>query len=761
MAINSKLDLVFNLKSVSDTDGFNDVQKELKDTSKELDATAVSSKKLSTSFKSTAAIGGAVVAAIAAVGAVAVVAGNAMFQLSQKTADYIRNIGELASITGISVEVISSLKVVADDVGVAFTVVDAGMKNFIGTLADAATGSSSAKEKLVRLGIDPQKGINDLESALGKVFKRINDSTNAVDRAKLSQDAFGSSNSALVGVIDSVGGSLEKAKEQASEFGLVLSREGVDAAKRYDKSYQDVKKTLLGVQIAIGEKLLPQIEALFNDTSKSLTQNKKEWRSWGDTIAEVFKATRGFFEFLGQLSKNGGNVVTAFLFARASDAARQARIEQNRNATVDDPKGRSGLVDFGDRKRASRAAEKAAREAKRRREKLARELAAREAKSVRAQIELQKLNISGQKEIFKDTSASLRQGLGEGQFESIEDFQKAFSFQADLLKEAVRESISEISRLEAARLKKNKATKAEIDLAIAQRDARFKGIDKLIKKEAELAKASAKTELLKQEKERLQLLEDIEKTSENRLKTEERITEQKERQTELEIRGATAEKPDLPPETGIDSIFTSFEDVFNTEATGKALETFGVLGAAAQSMGEIFTGVFSSIKQGLASSIEQWIMYGGSVGQAMKQVVVSIIAGVSKLAAFKAIEAAATGFLHLANFNFPAAAVAFKSAALWGVLAVGTALTGRSVAGNSFNGTTSGAGGNDFDFRSNNANQNTQQGSVSSNRLSRQENRIEIALRLPDGWFGTVVQDDVQNSGQGSSIFLNMIEESG
>jgi hypothetical protein len=95
---------------------------------------------------------------------------------------------------------------------------------------------------------------------------------------------------------------------------------------------------------------------------------------------------------------------------------------------------------------------------------------------------------------------------------------------------------------------------------------------------------------------------------------------------------------------------------------------------------------FDSMAQGMGQIIEQFAMTGQIGAQAFRQLAASVVAGLAKQAAVKAIYELAEGFaaLALAAFGVPnagaKAAGHFKAAALFGAVSGAAVATGRAIA---------------------------------------------------------------------------------
>jgi hypothetical protein len=91
--------------------------------------------------------------------------------------------------------------------------------------------------------------------------------------------------------------------------------------------------------------------------------------------------------------------------------------------------------------------------------------------------------------------------------------------------------------------------------------------------------------------------------------------------------------------------------------------------------------VVGQMTSAVEQSIEAWILYGDSIGGSLKKATAAVLAQISAQALVKAIFEAAEGIAALAVGNFGAAALHFEAAAGYGILAAGTGLAGRALAG--------------------------------------------------------------------------------
>lgn len=158
-----------------------------------------------------------------------------------------------------------------------------------------------------------------------------------------------------------------------------------------------------------------------------------------------------------------------------------------------------------------------------------------------------------------------------------------------------------------------------------------------------------------------------------------RLAEQERKQREEQEKRATGPEGGFLSglETGqleeLKNGIQSFQDI--------AVVAFSAVGAAV-----------NGLAQGIGGLVENWVLMGSTGPNAMRKLVASVLAGVAAQSAVLAIFELAKGFASL-FFNPAEAAAHFQAAALFGSIAVATAVAGRGVAGDLFKQPTAGAGG--------------------------------------------------------------------
>jgi hypothetical protein len=118
-----------------------------------------------------------------------------------------------------------------------------------------------------------------------------------------------------------------------------------------------------------------------------------------------------------------------------------------------------------------------------------------------------------------------------------------------------------------------------------------------------------------------------------------------------------------------------------TDGYGELVPAFQGAAASLDDFRILSLDALGAFERAMGSSIAQAVVYSKSIGEAMASALKSTMATLSAEAVVQAIKATALGFMLLAEWDFPAAASAFESAAIWGTLGGAAVLAGRAIPG--------------------------------------------------------------------------------
>lgn len=237
--------------------------------------------------------------AIVGIGSAAVATGAGLFALAKEASDYGSEIADAQAKTGLASDSLSALRYQANLSGSDFGAVSGAISKFSKLVGEAATGSKEAKAKLEALGIDPQDAMRDLDGAMGKAFKTINDAKPGVNQMTAAQNAFGKSGADLIPTIRGMNGDFAALKKQAEDLGVVLSEADVMAADEFGDTLDTLKMQATGAANNFAYGFMPKITSAMRGVSGELRDNKDVWREWGEWVGEKIElATRNMQFYL-------------------------------------------------------------------------------------------------------------------------------------------------------------------------------------------------------------------------------------------------------------------------------------------------------------------------------------------------------------------------------------------------------------------------------------------------------------------------------
>lgn len=272
--------------------------------------------------------------AVATIGTAAVTATAALFNLTRQAADFGSEIYDASKKTGLSAETLSAMKFAADQSGSSLDNITGGIAKFAKEVGAAADGSEKAAAKLESLGIDPQEALTDLDAALAKVFQRIQEAPEGIERITLAQKAFGKSGADLLPFIDSFDGDLAGLTRRAKELGVTIDDEAAAAADAFGDQLDTLSAQMAGAGRVLGNELMPIFMEWATATSEWAVRNKSEISAWAkgfagaveftaSTITNNIDAFAGFAEILAGIANYNWAAVSSGVQRMVSAAREQ------------------------------------------------------------------------------------------------------------------------------------------------------------------------------------------------------------------------------------------------------------------------------------------------------------------------------------------------------------------------------------------------------------------------------------------------------
>lgn len=214
-----------------------------------------------------------------------------------KTATAGDNFDEMSAKTGISTEVLSTLKLATDKGGISIEVLAAGMKFLAAQMLETAGATDKSKTILGALGIsatDASGKLRPMNEVLFEVADRFKGMDAGALKTRLSVALFSKAGADMIPILDLGSEGLKKNEEAARRLGVEWSGAAAKAASDFADGLEDLKAAGSGATKALGEALMPAAEKLIVRLTDTVVKIK-------DWIKENPALVKGVLEFAGGL----------------------------------------------------------------------------------------------------------------------------------------------------------------------------------------------------------------------------------------------------------------------------------------------------------------------------------------------------------------------------------------------------------------------------------------------------------------------------
>lgn len=191
-------------------------------------------------------------------------AGAAMFGLASKAAATTDRIDKMSQKIGISRTGFQEWDFILSQSGTDIEKMQSGMKTLVQRMDESTRGTGIGSEAFKRLkldAIDPLTGsLKTQEQMFEETVKALQAMPAGAEKSRLAFELFGKAGTELMPLLNSTGGSVEELKAKASELGLVISDEAVDAGVKFTDALDQMKRATGAVFTKIGVALMPLMQ---------------------------------------------------------------------------------------------------------------------------------------------------------------------------------------------------------------------------------------------------------------------------------------------------------------------------------------------------------------------------------------------------------------------------------------------------------------------------------------------------------------------
>ncbi len=264
-------------------------------------------------------------AAVAGVIGTLVLAGKAIFDIAQSTAEFGGKLFDLSKQTNFTVETLSALGQAAKTSGGSIDTVSASLGIFQANMLAAQQGQKEMSRLFKSLNIDT----NDNEKALRQAFKALAALGETEKQVGEARKLFGRSGREILGIIKETNGNLDEAIARYQKMGLIISTQAAASADKFSDTLSELNDQLAAVGRTIGFAVIPVLTVFFEDMSRGLTGSAGNWATWGEAVQKATAVAVGAIEaFVQFLASKGQLDFIALTRINAQAIFDQARANQ-------------------------------------------------------------------------------------------------------------------------------------------------------------------------------------------------------------------------------------------------------------------------------------------------------------------------------------------------------------------------------------------------------------------------------------------------
>ena len=179
---------------------------------------------------------------------------------------------------GVTAEFLQEFSFAADRAGVSGEETIKSMEKLNKNVGDLKFGTGSLYTILKKNNpqlLNQLKGVNSNEEAFNLITGAINKMPNQLEKASLSQAAFGRSGLKMLTVMEDGVDGINRLREEARKYGGVISNEDAKASEAFIDAQTNMNFALRGLTNTIGTALMPKIQSLMEKITGWIGNNKE------------------------------------------------------------------------------------------------------------------------------------------------------------------------------------------------------------------------------------------------------------------------------------------------------------------------------------------------------------------------------------------------------------------------------------------------------------------------------------------------------
>jgi hypothetical protein len=199
---------------------------------------------------------------------------DGMVNLGKSIVDTVNEVGQLgdeidkeSQKLGLSTDTYQELAYAMEMSGSSIDDVSRGMRNISSALAGVEDGVEGASEKFDALGVSLTNSDGTLKSQEEVLLESIDalaSMESVTQRNAIANDIFGKSYTELAPLLNTGADGIEALMQEAQDYGMVMSKDAVNASANYDDALTRLNGTIQGVKNGVVGQFLPAITDLVN-----------------------------------------------------------------------------------------------------------------------------------------------------------------------------------------------------------------------------------------------------------------------------------------------------------------------------------------------------------------------------------------------------------------------------------------------------------------------------------------------------------------
>jgi len=254
------------------------------------------------------------------VGTAATAAAAAFFGLATATSMLGQNLAKISSQTGIDSKKLEEFRFAAEQMGIEASTMDGALINLAQTIAESKYGFGSGREGLELMAREAHV-ILDLTGDIDNQFNNIVDGlsriTNVNTRGIVAEKFFGGSARDMMILFDQGSEGIAKMRKEFNRLQGGMSKEGIEASKKFTAAMGKFMTILKGIGATIGEYVMPAFSGLIDSIGEFVLINRDLitssindfWDTFSEFLKDAFEFGKDLLGVIKAIIKPFGGVV--------------------------------------------------------------------------------------------------------------------------------------------------------------------------------------------------------------------------------------------------------------------------------------------------------------------------------------------------------------------------------------------------------------------------------------------------------------------